>query len=354
MVGNRVLYGTTPNGGASNAGAVYALTPPVSPGSSWTESVLYSFAGGSDGMAPAATVNIGLGGVLYGTTFQGGTGSCFNGCGTVFSLTPPATQGGTWTETVLYRFTGGSDGAGPQTGVVIGAGQVLYGTTVGTSNGATVFALSPPSSPGGAWSEQTLYQFPPDLVLNGGVAVGARGVVYGAVADTLFALIPPASSGAPWTYQVLCTGFQAEGRVAIGSGGVLYGASEAGGAFNSGQVFSIAPPSVAGGACTETVVHDFSPGSGYEPVGGVVMDSGGNLYGATSIGQLHQTFGSIYIVVPPGLPGGSWIYGTLHVFQGKSDGGNPRSAPVVGNGVLYGTTSNGGTFGAGTVYSWVP
>jgi hypothetical protein len=111
--------------------------------------MLYSFAGPpSDGMVPYAGVAIGTGGVLYGTTINGGTGNCTGfgqqGCGTVFSLTPPASPGGVWTGAVLYSFTGGSDGYEPLAGVAIGYGGALYGTTCcgGTVFG-TVFKLKP-------------------------------------------------------------------------------------------------------------------------------------------------------------------------------------------------------------------
>jgi len=126
-------------------GTVFSLTPPSSTGGSWTEAVLYRFAGSpSDGSNPFSGVVIGSGGVLYGTTRLGG--SLDNG--TVFSLTPPVSPGGSWTESVLYNFTGASDGNGPE-GVVIGSGGVLYGTTSGGGNPicdfgcGTVFSLTP-------------------------------------------------------------------------------------------------------------------------------------------------------------------------------------------------------------------
>jgi len=102
---------------------------------------LYSFTSQSDGSNPVAGVVIGSGGVLYGTTAAGGTSNA----GTVFSLTPPASPGGAWTENVLHSFTGGIDGADPVAALVIGKNGVLYGTTSsgGASNAGTVFALKP-------------------------------------------------------------------------------------------------------------------------------------------------------------------------------------------------------------------
>jgi uncharacterized repeat protein (TIGR03803 family) len=124
------------------------LTPPVSPGGTWTADTLYSF--GAD-IEPFGGVVVGIGGVLYGTTSDGGTGACFDefgmniGCGTVYSLTPPASPGGAWTYTVLYSFSGASDGDAPFAGLVIGPHGELYGTTSsgGTFGYGTVFALTP-------------------------------------------------------------------------------------------------------------------------------------------------------------------------------------------------------------------
>jgi uncharacterized repeat protein (TIGR03803 family) len=181
-----VLYGTTLYGGTYDAGTVYSLTPPAAPGGAWTETVLYSF---DDGGLYGA-VAIGSGGVLYGTTWGGGNN------GTVFSLTPPASPGGAWTESVLYQFTfGGSAGAGPYAGVVIDTNGVLYGATydgglfpqnICNSGCGAVFSLSPPASPGGAWTETTLHTFTGDstgyadgATPAGGLVLCAGGVLYG-------------------------------------------------------------------------------------------------------------------------------------------------------------------------------
>src|ERR1022692_2766732 len=105
------LFGTTAYGGGARAGTVYSVTPPAGSGGQWTGTTLYAFTGGSPTSATVAGLTIAGNGVLYGATTGGGTGACPGGCGTVFSLTPPASTGGTWTESVLYMFAGGSDGA---------------------------------------------------------------------------------------------------------------------------------------------------------------------------------------------------------------------------------------------------
>jgi len=143
-----VLYGVTNDGGKHGFGTFFSLTPPASSGGAWTEAVLYNFAGGKDAAYPNPSVVIDANGVIYGTSSNGGDPTCplyyASGCGTVFSLTPPASTGGAWTETVLHAFHAGNDGAFPLAGVTLGSNGTLYGTTTkagGSGNYGTVFAL---------------------------------------------------------------------------------------------------------------------------------------------------------------------------------------------------------------------
>jgi uncharacterized repeat protein (TIGR03803 family) len=254
-----VLYGVTGRGGASTTacgttsppngcGTVFSLTPPTSPGGAWTEKVLYSFSGGSDGAFPVAGLTIGAGGVLYGTTTNGGASTTVcgvgppSGCGTVFSLTPPSLPGGAWTQSVLYSFTDSPDGASPVANVVIGSGGVLYGTTPsgGPLNQGIVFSLTPPASPGGSWTETVLYNFTggDDGSSPSGVVIGTGEVLYGTTPTcncgngTVFSLTPPISPGGAWTEATLynfpnaTVGSFPEGGVVIGIGGVLYGTAQ--------------------------------------------------------------------------------------------------------------------------------
>jgi uncharacterized repeat protein (TIGR03803 family) len=189
-----VLYGTTIEGGTSYVGTVFSLKPPVRSGAAWTETVLYNFTGGSDGEDPIGLA-IGSGGVLYGTTGGGGT----SGNGTVYSLTPPVSPGGHWTPATLYSFPGGSGGGNPAASLLVAKNGVLFGTTTGGSSGfGTVFALKPPISPGGSWTEVVLHSFsgsdgasPAQRLIFGG------GVFYGTTQDggtagfgTVFSLTP--------------------------------------------------------------------------------------------------------------------------------------------------------------------
>ena len=186
---NGNLYGTTNSGGSSSAcrggcGTVFRLTPN---GSGWTETVLYSFSGGADGGGPYAGLVADQHGNLYGTTFNGG-GAC--NCGVVFELTP--NQNGSWTESVLWTFTGGADGASPYSGMIIDSQGNLYSTAtagglaggcsaVGQSGCGVVFELTP--SQNGTWTESVLWPFTggsDGSVPLGPVVMDAQGNLYGA------------------------------------------------------------------------------------------------------------------------------------------------------------------------------
>jgi len=164
------LYGTTSTGGTDGNGTVFELTPTA--GGGWTGTVLYSFCsqiGCADGSGPTAGLIFDAAGNLYGTTIYGGTYiSCYNdynGCGTVFELTP--TAGGDWTEQVLHNFGNGTDGYWLYGGLILDAAGNLYGTTADGGNGSycqfqqqfcgTVFELTPTA--GGGWTEQVLHNF---------------------------------------------------------------------------------------------------------------------------------------------------------------------------------------------------
>ena len=137
------LYGTTACGGAygkpkGGYGTVFQLTPPSAIGGSWTESILWNFGNGNDGNTPYAGLIMDDSGNLYGTTgigtqtFNcGGGGGGTYGLGTAFELTPPSTSGGNWTESILWDFGNGTDGAQPSAGLIPDSSGNLYGTTSG-------------------------------------------------------------------------------------------------------------------------------------------------------------------------------------------------------------------------------
>jgi len=129
------LYGATTADGDMASGSLFVLTPPTSSGGAWTQTVLYSFGAAGDGSFPSALV-LGTNGALYGTTAGGGA----NGFGTIYRMAPPIGAGGSWDESVLYSFTGGSDGANPADLITDGKGA-LYGST--NSVEGTVFQFVP-------------------------------------------------------------------------------------------------------------------------------------------------------------------------------------------------------------------
>ena len=161
------LYGTTNYGGPAGCtigtgvmcGVVFKLAP--NSDGTWTESVLHSFlTSGADGAGPYAGLTLDAAGNLYGTTVQGGSAACTDGCGVVYKLAP--SLGGTCTESVLHSFTGGADGAGPWAGLVFDAAGNLYGTAIqggsaACTNGCgVVFKLTPTAS---GWSETVVRTF---------------------------------------------------------------------------------------------------------------------------------------------------------------------------------------------------
>ena len=114
------------------------------------QKLLNAFHSPPDGSFPQGGVVADKAGNLYGTTQFG--------FGTVYELSPPTVSGGAWTETILYIFTG-SDGGGPNGNLVRDASGNLYGTADfgGANNKGVIFQLSPPATQGGAWTETTLY-----------------------------------------------------------------------------------------------------------------------------------------------------------------------------------------------------
>src|ERR1017187_1401728 len=268
----------------------------------------------------------------------------------------------------LYEFRGEPHGGNPTAGVVIGSGGALYGTTPaeGYRNSGTVSSLTPPTSPGGNWTEALICEFNGGYgVAPNGLAVGARGVLYGtAISGSCgwgFALIPPKSPGTPWTFKVLHDlsgtngpiGCQPTGTLAIDGAGVLYGTANYCPCYGGlDVVFALTPPKSAGSPWTEEVLYSFTDAS--TPNAGVVIGSGGVLYG-TATGGGTSGNGTGFSLAPPTSQGGAWTEAVLYNFTGGSDGGGPFAGVVIGRGgVLYGTTTGGGNSGGGTVFSLTP
>jgi uncharacterized repeat protein (TIGR03803 family) len=239
------IYGTTQRGGASGNGTVYELTPSAS---GWTKATLYDFTGGTDGALPYSGVILDLAGNLYGTTSGGGHNNCNGGCGTVYQLTPSESG---WTENTLYAFQGESDGGQPEGGLIFDESGNLYGTTYyyGGSQYGTVYELV---ASNGIWALTTLYSF------TGGIAQPRSSLIMDGV-------------------------------------GSLYGTSESGGFYGCGTVFKLTP---SGSGWTYTSLHDFScGGDGAAPYGNVTLDANGNIYGTAAGGGAYGN-GVVWEITP--------------------------------------------------------
>jgi uncharacterized repeat protein (TIGR03803 family) len=322
------LYGTTHDNGEE--GQVYKLD------AAGNQTVLYSFTGGADGGSPIGGVVRDSAGNLYGATETGGAA----GAGVVYKIDP------TGHETVLYTFTGGADGNGPEGGVIRDSAGNLYGTTSsgGVGNG-TVYEVS------AAGAESVLYSFPGP---EDGASPAYAGVILGS-AGNLFGVT--AAGGVPnqgVVYEVDATGHETVlytftggadgadpwGNLAQDSSGNLYGTTKTGGAAGAGVVYKLAPNG------SLVVLHSFAGGTdGANPEAGVVIDSSGNLYGTTYAGG-PSNVGVVYKLDSAANET------VLYSFMGGSDGANPTAGVTLdSSGSLYGTTYSGGTPGnAGTVY----
>ena len=369
---NGELYGTTATGGTSFYGTIFELTPPRKAGGAWTKTALFDFDDGTDGGYPSS-LSVTQSGAIFGTAQTGGpvTSNCPFGCGLVFELTPPSAPGGTWTKATLYTFTGGNDGIGPWWGVTPGPNGVLYGATVygGASSAGTIFQLTPPTAPGGPWTESVIYTFGggDDGAGPGPVTLGANGVLYGesgggaALYGTAYQLSPPGPSGGAWAKTILhnfsggSDGAAPAGGLSLGANGTLYGVSQNGGVPSSqctegcGTVFQLTPPGPAGGAWAETVLYSFLGNSDALSPNSLLLRQG-VLYGATNFGGSAACIlgcGTVFQLTPPAAAGGAWTEAILYEFAGFGDSANPASLFIDSNGNLDGLTSNAQVFPSG-------
>jgi uncharacterized repeat protein (TIGR03803 family) len=360
------LYGTTGNGGHYGNGTVFKVD------TSGTETILHNFSGGWDGYGPSS-LTFDASGNLYGSTAYGGGGGCTYGCGVAYKLTP--TSGGKWKESVLYVFhNNGKDGINPSSSLVLDTSGALYGTTGqgGGYNLGVVFKLVPSGS--GHWKERVLHTFTgrgDGSQPNGPVIFDTLGNLYGTTYSggayrqgVVFKLTP--TSGGKWPEAVLYNfqnngsdGQNPVGPIVFDESGNLYGTTEFGGGCQGcgyeGTVFELTPN--AHGQWTEQVLHAFSgTPDGRAPTGGVTLDGVGNLYGTTQAGGTSDS-GTVFEMTRN--QDGSWLENVLYSFTGGTDGQGPYEGVVLdGTGNLYGTAYYGGDNvcqgGCGTVWKLTP
>ncbi|HEY1977529.1 MAG TPA: choice-of-anchor tandem repeat GloVer-containing protein [Candidatus Baltobacteraceae bacterium] len=350
------LYGTTYNGGAYGQGSVFEIT------TRGREKVIYSFRATEDGSNPYAGLTA-VNGLLYGVTTSGGGGHCHygnygygSGCGTVFSVDASGN------ERILYRFHGTTDGSTPQTNLVELNGW-LYGTSTFGGGGTckvlngcgTVFKVSP----SGVF--RTVYHFKGGGAAgDGDVPIGnltyLNGAFYGTTVaggskweGTVYAVSPTGAEKVLYAFRGGNDGASPRaGLIAVD--GSLYGVTFSGagtactGGRGCGTVFSITTTG------TEKIRQRFGNGSeGGNPYENLT-NVDGVLYGTTTVGgsvhcsQRSLGCGTLFAIDENGT------YDVLHEFGGVSDGAVAQGQLVELKGALYGTTFIGGSHDSGTIY----
>jgi uncharacterized repeat protein (TIGR03803 family) len=365
------LYGTTSQGGASNnAGTVFAMTPN---GEGYDHKVVYSFCqqpSCTDGADPESAVIADVDGSLYGATRQGGAA----GLGVLYKLTR---NGDSWTYQVLYSFcaeTNCKDGKYPQAGLSYAGrdsgapwdkASPLFGTTSqgGKHSNGTVFALAPDGS---GFQYKVIYhlrteefaketQVDPDGNLMVVAGLGAKGG-----AGSLFQLAK--DTWKKTNIHVFCheqqgflclDGFSPFGQVLRDAAGNLFGTTISGGHGNLGVAYEV--PATGG----YKLLHEFCPtqvctGDGSNPQAGLVMDSGGHLFGTTGSG------GPLLRGVAYELShdSGTWQESIIYEFCSQhrcQDGNDPIGEMLIdSNGNLIGITELGGRKDHGVVFELKP
>ena len=304
------LYGTTSAGGDLNCnppigcGTVFKLQPSARAVgralSDWTETVLYRFTQ-SPNIGFGRTVTFDAAGNVYGSVSHVTSG---NDAGGVYELTP---SGGGWNETVIYQFQDGDDGRNPTGNLVFDSAGNLYGVTddQGLYGYGTVFELSHSQS---GWTNTTIHAFQDG---NDG-AIPFAGPIFN-----------PA--------------------------GNLLGTAASGGANGGGTVFQMAPN--PGGGWTFRTLYGFQGHQSGGPTGTLTLDGAGNIYGVLQ-NDGADNYGSVFKLT---MSNGNWSYTDLHDFTHGSDGDLPMGRVVIdASGNVYGTTSDGGEYGYGIVWEITP
>lgn len=340
------------------------------------ENQIFSFTY-AEGELPRSGLLLDAKGNLYGAASGGGT----HGRGDVFELVRETN--GSWKFEVLHPFgsviEGSVDGGEPRGDLIWGPGGTLIGTTYsfGKHGSGTVFELTPQSN--GQWTEKILYDFGASAQDGkepaGGVVRDKNGHLYGTTyvggkydGGTVFELIPAATGS--WTEKILhnfegflggTDGYSPVGSLVLDPQGHLYGATFFGGKNTSGVVYEVTIG--ASGEGTEKVIYPLGAiggiaGNPATSNAGLVLDGKGNLYGTSTEGGQELgnscSCGTVFELSPG--PGGTWKETTIHHFiAAKTDGSDPRSSLIFDTaGNLYGTTYNGGAYGRGSAFELTP
>jgi len=340
-----VLYGVTTTQGGGGA-KIYMLVPPAQNGGSWRKVTLYDGnAPGNTVHGNFTPVTLGKNGELYGVS-QNCAGFPRIAC--IFQLAPPASSGGDWAMNVLSyqnNFEFGDGRILPVAGkLAIDSNGNLYGVTHRHhhSTYGAIYQLSPPLTPGGAWTRNVLYNFQRFPLIGSfwepqdGLAIDGNGALYGSTLmamNVAFQLAPPATAGGPWSLTFIGGGaFLNLSALTVAPSGAVYGV---GFVFDRGvSAIEFAQSSPGGGWTTSFLPASFHGGGpGWE----LVSDKNGVLYGTDMGGQI------VYKLTPPAISGGDWAYSILHTFSG-GDGADPFSRLLVDSqGDVFGATLTGGS-----------
>ena len=295
------LYGAAYEGGNYGAGVLFRLTP--NGDGTWAKSIVHQFTGGKDGGWPRTTPYFDAQGTLYGTAAYGGS----HGCGTVFKIENGA-------KSVIHQFMD-KPACSPWVGLTSDSVGNLYGTTRNAVGGCnppnecgTVFELTP--APNGKWTFEVIHRFV-------GGDDGSDPSVSGLIID---------------------------------DAGNLYGTTEHAGPYDSGVLFSLTPGENQ--KWSYRVLHAFNNYSdGSCATGHLVRDPVGNIFGTACLGGAYG-YGTVYKLTPN--LDETWTFSVVYAFSG-SDGANPVGNLLLDEaGDLFGVTASGGSFGAGAVYEIVP
>lgn len=360
------LYGTTASGGAYKCGAVFKLS---SENGTWAEDLLYSFkCGPDDGWDPESALLLDAAGNLYGTTAGGGPSSN----GTVFKLSLDGA--GAWTETVLHAFNG-TDGSLPiLSPLVADARGNLYGVTQGfcyrgTCANGTVFEMSPQTD--GAWSFKVLHSFGHTGLPDAGVILDKAGDLYGTTVYGGTKSCPPntwacgtvykLSHGAKgWTFTTIFAFDYADGAYPMGNlimdnTGNLYGTTNGGGGtYNGGVAFMLSPNSTG---WKEKILHVFGKPGDVSGPSSVAFDASGNLFGSAPIStnaNNDQENGFVFKLTHQA--NGSWSESVVYRFPQINSAPYPNSDLIWNQAgtALLGTTGPYNTEPSGAVYEVTP
>jgi uncharacterized repeat protein (TIGR03803 family) len=359
--GSGNFYGTTAGGGTDRCGTIFELSHA---NGGWSETVLYNFPCGGDGMYPADSLIFDQAGNLYGTI----SGN-FGNYGNVFELVHHSD--GSWSFEVLYNFTGGDDGANPMAGLVFDAAGNLYGTTSVSNQrrGGSLFQLIPS---GGAWKIKVLHRFAGGSDGESPMAAityDSAGNLYGTTeyggglppcggCGTVFQLTPQQNGN--WKYQVIPRFRGTDGNapfagVILDAQGNLYGTTSQGGPKGSGTVFELTKGQ--NGHWEIKSLHNFglNPLNGDAPLTAVLLDTSGNLWGTTFDGGnlgCVDGCGVVFELTPNAQ--GHWNESVVHTFA-DNPGYHPAGTLISDTtGHLYGTTEGDGTLTFGSVYEITP